>query len=416
MSRQTVFSYVMLLCALSVIPFARVSAQQPTIAQKHLGTDLVRLRDGTRLQGFIIERDANNGLTVAVERKWLESTYPQLAEQAIKREQHQLAASHKVLVERIETWRRERETDKTLVVALDYQLEDLQSRQKKKTQPTKFASLKLNDQQIASTTPASARNRQFAGVAFQHGLDDVTISSTVLLQRKLSEQGIDIQKTRVDLSAELPALAEESDKDWSVRQALFEHHYREPLEYQGTGTKFYKTGDEQDVMQVAADMMGSGNSIAQLGAELGLPEFKQFAKKPTSDWWKETCKQAEADGFRGVLIKRLDNKPLSGTATVSVHFFAMQSPSNWSEAFRANATKNAADVNQDQLDRLKDDPQVKKITQMASGLGFGDKLDTALRMGAATQLASEEAAAAFQHYLARYIDRLDRPPVVPTTG
>ncbi|GAB5403220.1 MAG: hypothetical protein Aurels2KO_14510 [Aureliella sp.] len=374
---------------------------------------MVRLRDGTRLWGFIIERDTTGGLTLAVERKWLESTYPQLGERAIEQERQQSAASLKALVDRIQVWRRERKTDETLIAALDLQLEDLQRSQTTTAKPTKFALLKLKEQQIASTMPASAHNRQIAGVAFQQGLDEVTTSSTVLLKRKLSQQGIDVTQTRVDLSAELPTLAEESDKDWKIRQALFEYHHREPLQYQGTGTKFYKSGEDQDVMQVATDLMGSGSSIAQLGAELGLPEFQQFAKPDDTRWWNDTCKQAEADGFCGVLIKRLQTQPLTGAATVSAHFFAKLSAGNWTEAFRATATKNTSEVKQNQLDRLKDDPQVKKITQMASGLGFalGDKLDTALRMGAATQLAMDEASATFQHYLVRYIDHLDRPRV-----
>lgn len=407
---------LLLLCVASSLPtnISRIHAQQPTVPQKHLGTDLVRLRDGTRLLGFVIGHNASGAITLAVERKWLQASYPELADSAAKQEREQSAAALKALQDRIETWRAERDQDEVLASALDRQLEDLRNRKTDKSPPTRFATLTFTAQQVASKTMASQKNRQIAGVVFQQGLQDVTTSSAILLERKLTDRGIDATKTLVDLTSELASHHAESDEDWRVRQALFEYHYREPLEYQGTGTKFYKSGDDQDIMQVAADLMGGGNSIAQLGAELGLPEFKQFAKQSDSQWWKETCEQAEADGFCGVLIKRLESQALSGAATVSVHFFAKQSAGQWKPAFRTTVVKRLSEVKQDQLDRLKEDPQVQKITQMTSSLGLslGDKLDTALRTGAATQLALEEASAAFQRHLVRYIDRLDTPPMV----
>lgn len=398
------------------------AAQQPTVPFKRLGMDAIRLStgdakshpgySGERLLGFIIGRDQQAKISLAVERKWLETTYPELAESKNTADKDSSAAAKQVLIDRIQVWMKERKKDGPLCLYLEEQINALETQG---TAPdSKFVVFRLAADQISSTKTASPENRHIAGIAFQNDLENVSTRSAALLEKELKSQGIDAKKSQVDLTHDLPAGSGESEGQWKVRQALIEHSYREPLEYQGTGNKFYKSGGDANLMQVASDMLGSGGgSIAQLGAELGLPEFRQATANQNA-WWENTCKAAEAAGFRGVLIKRLETKPLSASATVEVHFFAMQKPGSWVKVFRHSRSCNAAEVTEDQLQRLKQDPQVQSIETMTSGLGLslGGKLDQALRMGAATQTALSWASASFEQFLAKHLDRLDKPAIM----
>lgn len=414
-------------CALSITIGATIllcntaSAQQPTVPTKRLGVDSIRLQGsdsqsnpnyaGKRLLGFIIARDQQASIQLAVGRQWLQTTFPQLAESKQTRERKLREEAKRVLVERIGQWMQHRKEDGPLLAYLEDQLSTLKT--EKEEPAPKFFVFSLAKDQVKSVTMASPENRHVAGIAFQNDLENVTNRSAVSLRKELESRGVDVKKSQVDLSRELPADVEPLDR-WRVRQALVEYSYRLPLEYQGTGDKFYKSGSDTNPMQVANDLLGAGSgSIAQLGAELGLPEFKQLAGSQKS-WWKDTCKSAEADGFRGVLIKRLETKPLSARASVSVHFFALLKPGQWTEVFRHSKSCNLADVTEEQLQRLRQDPQVQNIEKLTKSLGLSldGKLDQAFRMGAATQTALSWASASFEHFLSKHLDRLDKPTII----
>ena len=76
-------------------------------------------------------------------------------------------------------------------------------------------------------------------------------------------------------------------------------------------------------------------------------------------------------------------------------------------------TANANNQSQERIDRIKEDPQVKQILGLTSqlGLGAGGQLDQALRQGAATEVAMQNASGDFYTFLSQHTRSLDGPPV-----
>lgn len=407
-------------CCIALLLFLGSSvsvAQQSLPPDKFRGLDLVRLTDGNSLVGFALGQDDSGKVEFAALRSWLEEHRPDALRKQVEIERDAIKHVRTVLIDRAKKWRSERSDDRRLVNFLNEQIAELEARPNKPAGGSLFTVYQLSAPEIRRLKIAPAKNRKIAGLAIQNGLRDVPYRSTVLLSRELEQRGIEIENQQVDLQGEVPRVALESIKQWRARQALLEYHYREPLDYQGTGTKFYKTGDAPSPLALMQDL-GGANSFAQLGAELGLPEFKQFERKQESDWWHSTCERAEDAGFRGVAMTRLGNLRDTSSAKVSQHFFARLEPGKWFEVFRAESIFKTADVTEDQLKRLRQDPQVEKIEQVAGSLGLplGDRLDAALRKGVATELALSRASAEFQHFLARYLDRIDEPKMPEVTS
>lgn len=399
-----------LVLGLQLLMMQGVFGQTASVPTSRLGVDRVGLTSGQRLLGFVLARPADGGLRVAVERAWLATAYPELSAQQSEAEGLQQAAARETLVTRMKAWMQERAGDAVLMRSLEAELEELDQLQTDSV--ATFHIFELAKQDYRSLKWAAPENRKIAGLAYQNKINNVNTTSVIVLARELEALGVDLETSSVDLTDQLPSVSSDSPQQWAARQALFEYQFREPLEYQGTGTDLFRTGEEQDVMAIAQQMMGgsSANAIMQLGADLGLPEFKRPAQD--ANWWKKTCAQAEQAGFRGVLIKRLQPAGMGNVAKVSGHFFAQLKPGDWFEVFQFTAASSLNEQSADRIAQLEEDPQVKQLKSLADSLGLGGgQLDRALRQGAATQNALEQVNEAFGRMLARYIENLDRPTI-----
>ncbi len=238
---------------------------------------------------------------------------------------------------------------------------------------------------------------------------------TSQLASRLDEIGVQPENEQVDLTDELPGLVRHSPRQWATRQALVEFALREPLEYQGTAQALVRTGQTVDAGALLGELLGggllgAGDPISQLGAELGLPEFTQ--KKPASDWWKPVTQAAERDGFRGVLITRLTQSLLSPVVQVDMVFYAKQSTGEWFQVTSMHTESNANQQSAEQLAALRQDPQVQAALTLLDSLGLAanTQLDQALRHGAATQQGLANARAQWNLFLQRHTRSLsDRP-------
>ena len=388
------------------------NGQLPQVEDSRLGVDAVRLVGGKRLYGFVLQQTPGEGLTMAVERAWLETTYPELYEQYAEREAEQRKALHATLVERIQDWIEQREGDRLLLGFLKRELAQIEQESDSEELPT-FFSVTIAAKDIRKVLIQEARRRHIAGLAYQHYIANVVQTPAGFLRRRLEEADVDVTKEQVNLLDRMPKFQHESSRQWAARQALVEYELREPLEYQGTGTLFTRVGDEPDPQALIAQMLGGNttDTLSQLGAELGLPEFKKPAE-PT-DWWKKVTKEAEKDGFRGVLVLRLIQNLLSPEVVVEAHFYAQEAPGKWFEGTNIRASSNANHQPAEALERIKQDPQVAKVVETLSSLGIqaGDRIDQAIRHGAATSSAMSQASGSFHSFLRRYTTSLRTPPV-----
>jgi len=398
--------------ALALITSSAALAQLPKIEDSQLGVDRIELSSGPRIYGFVLQRMPDGGATVAVERAWLQTTHPKLADEWLAAQAASQQTALDELLVRMDEWIAEHANQARFQRFLQLEREQLAEKPAVAVDSL-FLTRELAASDIRKLTLQPAHRRQIAGIAYQHRLPNVVLTPTSALLRQLSELKLDPSQEPVDLSADLPAIPTQSPRQWAARQALVEFQMLEPLEYQGTGTQLFRKGAAIDPQALIGQMLGGGggDAISRLGAELGLPEFKAPAER--ADWWHGVTAEAERDGFRGVLITRLDQNLLSTKVAVEANFFAREQPGQWFlvRTFRAETDATAQPA--EQMERLRTDPQIAALINTLDSLGLGAQaqFDRALQHGAATQVAMQEAQAQFTQFTEQQLRSLAGQPI-----
>ncbi len=388
------------------------AAQLPTVADSRLGVDRVRLTSGESLYGFILQIEPNQSLTLAVERSWLASTYPQLSQRMTVAEKEMSAAAKQQLLERILAWLDEvGQKPGVLTGLLQSELARLQIPSEQRT--TLFVRIELPLADVREKTLQPAQRRQIAGLAWQHGLANPTTTPVTTLARQLHELGVDVAKEKVDLADQIVS-GPLTDKQWATRQALIEYRVEDAVEYQGTGSTFVRKNGAADTTSLLTQMLSGAGSdegmLKQLGAELGLPEFGQLAAR--DDWSAKVTQVVEREGHRAVRITRLTQSLLSPLVQIETCFLAMEKPGAWFEVAKFTAEVDANTVPVERCELIKSDPQVKQLLETLAALGLPidqARIDQAIRHGAAAQEAVLKADTQFQEFLALTKDKLDAP-------
>lgn len=388
-------------------------AQQPSVAVSRLGVDRVRLTSGETLYGFILQIDPNQTLVLAVEREWLTQSYPQFSERVTAAEKAKTEAAKQQLLMRTQTWLDEvGQKPSVLKGILQAELDRLQKPANPTVEPL-FVRIELPLTEVREKTQQPAQRRQIAGLAWQHGLANPTTTPTTTLARQLAELGVDVANEKVNLADQV-AGGLSSEKQWATRRALVEYRFDEAVEYQGTGSTFVRQNGAADVGSLLTQMLGGAFNddglLSQLGAELGLSEFRQPAAR--DEWYAKVTQAVERDGYHAVRITRLNQSLLSPLVRVETYFFAMEKPGVWFEVAKFSAETNANTIPSERTDLIKSDPQVKQVLETLTGLGLPidqARVDQALRHGAAAQEAAKKADKQFQEFLGLTKEKLDAP-------
>lgn len=390
-------------------------AQLPQVVDSRLGVDVVKVDGGKRLYGFVLEKRADQSILFSVERQWLQATHPQLFEEFTGLERERFEALRQQRIKRIEAWIASRPDDRGLLAFLEHELSRFDEQVPDDLNKKKFITFDLKPTRYRELVNQPPDRRKIAGLAFQNDLDAVTTTPVSQLKKQLLEMEVDIENEVVDLSNEVVVVVSESDRQWAARKAIVEHTLRKQLEFQGSGSMLIRKTDKPDMTALLSQVLGGGlgeDPISQLGAELGLPEFKK-PKEQSDGWWKHATEEAERDGFCGVSIIRLNQNMLSTTVTVEAYFFAFEKPGVWFQVAKFAGQSNTTEQTEEQLKRLQDDPQVKSVMDTLKGLGLGgqETIDQALRHGAATQKALQDATGQLNAFISRNSRELDSPPV-----
>lgn len=401
--------------AVMLVSVSTAFSQLPQVVDSRLGVDSVKIDGGKRLYGFLLEQRADNSITFAVERKWLETTYPQLFTEFTGLERECSEKLRHQRIERIETWRESRPDDRGLIGLLEHELARFDQMVPEDLGKKKFVAFELKPARYREIFSQPADRRKIAGLAFQNNLEAVTTTPVSQLKKLLEELGVDVDAEIVDLSSDVESVVAESDRQWAARKALVEHTLRKPIEFQGTAGMLIRKTDAPDLTTLLSQVLGGGlgdDPISQLGAELGLPEFKK-PKEQLDGWWKRATEEAERDGYCGVSITRLNQSMLSPDVVVEAYFFAMEKPGSWFQVVKFVGKANAAEQTAEQMKRIQEDPQVKTVLDTVKGLGIGGQgaLDQALRHGAATQKALQDATGLLNAFISRNSRELDSPPI-----
>ena len=234
------------------------------MSDSRLGVDALRLNNRRRLYGFAIGRVEEGGqrkLKFAVERKWLENTYPSLYRATGDDERSIQKKASELFQSRVEQWIEDRKDEVGFANMLRLELQEFEQ-QTSKDQSEKvdrqFCVLVFTTDEIRELRMADTSARKVAGIAYMQGLEDVAITPASILRKRLEALEVDLKQITVDLTQQLPRVEESSSKQWAAKKALYEYQYREPLEYQGTGSMLLRKSQEQaDIGQLLQSLLSS---------------------------------------------------------------------------------------------------------------------------------------------------------------
>lgn len=426
---RLIISYSLLACALTFLSMmATTSTSFAQSALKKLVVDEVKIVSGKRLYGIITEQSKNE-LTLFVERDWFKSSHPALYAKHLKQENDSESKNRLIHLKRLEQWKRQRMLEPSIAELVDEEVLRLKAENEgrpdnKKPTPTRFTVIRLKKNEITNLKIQSTNNHQIAGAAWKHNVNRVSSRTPNALLRELEKLNVDYTKEEIDFSNDVPISELATDEQWRARVAVFEHVLLEPCEFQGVGNNLVRIDrnnpnqDAAAMLQLFAGNLGGGSlglfgggALDDLMKELNL-DGGPGEKAADSNWWRKAAEAAKKDGFRGVKVTRMISSLANPIVKVETWFIAeVETDEPWNRVFVGHGSFNRDHVEAAEVERIKADPQVQQLINVLDGfkLGNSNRLQTALRHGAATDLAMKKSESEFQLLLDRYTEFTDRP-------
>ena len=263
--------------------------------------------------------------------------------------------------------------------------------------------------------------RQLALIALQHRVPDVESLTVSDLQSRLTDLDVDADNVTIDPSGLLDDVQPQNDREWAARRALYEYQFLKRLDFQGTGNYVVQTGEDapppnlSELIQGIVDQQTS-NALGDLLDEpifTGLDFGGLGVKKPTNGWMTKATRTADKLGIRGLRVTRMTPDVRRRETLVEDRFLAKMPDGTWETIWTVRKTQLARDADQSDLDRIKQDPQLKEVLKLVEGLGLGQggQLDLALQFGAATMNAQQATDDAFYEFRDKYSQQLAGPPL-----
>lgn len=403
---------LMAVASVSTLPAA---PPKPTGGANH-AVDVVSLKSGRHLRGLIAGRDANVSMAIIVSREWLQTANPMYAAEGLAANQDRCRTAWTETRDRIAERLKSPPDSPQLVFFLKQELERIkQSLANRDVPEPDFLWFDLPTETIAKVTVTTPEQRRVCLYGWSEGIAHVETRDTVSLTKELSAKGVKMEGSGPDLSDRLSARPQSAD-EWSARMALVEYALGTPVDFQGMGDTFARTGEGQPINlgDVLPKILQQ-----QLGSLLKeLTNEGQFAAKPQADsgWLKSVIGKAELAKSKGFRVTRLDIDVTQMQVAVETRFVGQLSTGKWQTIWRESMTEDAAKARPAAERRIDQDPQLKTVIESLKSLGLADArtLQQAIRVGAATMAAQQSADAAFGEFRDRYTRRLDGPPLLLT--
>ncbi len=386
------------------------AAQTPPIPNSRRGVDSVTV-NGSTYYGFVLERTKQR-VTIAVERSWLVTTYPDQADTFREQEISHLKPIVAQYTERIDKWIAERQDEVELIRFLEMEKERIVAENSDPgIDDKRFIQLRFKKKEAKKVSVQPDKRRKIAAVAMKYQLKNIAGRATRDLKDELESIDVELDLEVVNFTTDLAA-AVLTDREWNIRKSMVELTVLGELEYQGQGDLLIKKSEKPDVSALLANMMSSArnDSISRIGRELGIPEFSNGAAATPKDWRRTVTEAADNEGYRSILVKRILSNANPNQVDVESVFFAKTDKSKWEIIKRVAKSAKLSDQADDDLVKIRDDPQIQSLLKTLGGLGLGNDaslLDTAVRKGAATQAALMAADQEMDDFLGANTQYLD---------
>ncbi len=408
------------------------------VPQADLAVDQVALKGGPRLLGSVLGREADGALAFAVGREWLKKNHAKYFEKALPEETAETKAAFVELRDRIAAWRRERAPEIENQNAFDFFLKKESERVEQALKAINagayeenapFMVLDLALAKIDRVVNQPPQRKQVALTAWRERLPDVETRSATSLTQELKKLKVDLVDD-YDFLLDLLPPRRQNDSAWAARKAIVEYQFLKPLDFQGRGELVLKAGEQinaANAAQLFGDLLKSlgGNSLSDLlgpglgpaAGQGGGPVAGNGGKKPTparpaiAGWLSSASKAAEADKITGFRMTRSQEDLAAKRVTVETRFAARMPDGTWKTVWQRDVQADAAKVRADVEQQIMQDPQIKSVLELVKTIGLGgdEQIKMAVRFGAATQEAQQQADTRFFEFRDRHLHRLDGP-------
>lgn len=396
-------------------PFVDAAAPNSRRELEKLSVDSLTLQDGPRLLGLIVNRDEDGNVTMAVQRSWLKQHEPAYYRQLEEDEQQKLAAEKTGLPQRIRDWQAARAGSGELIRYLAKELERLE-KQADAAEPKPESQLLLLTfpaEKVRRMIPHPKDHRQITMWAWQKQLVNVETRTARSLSRELEKAKVDLETPAGSFADRLPVLPDDG-RQWRARRAIIEYSLHKRLDFQGRGDLLFRTGEDQPVADAGQLLAGALKSQLEkeLADLLGTPGGKPAAAKDELAAAKNIAEREDITGFR---VTQVAEDLRGKRVEVTSRFLAQMPDGKWETIWRfrelADATKKRPDLEK----RIAQDPQIQKALGLVEKLAGNQPIsvtETAIKFGAATMEAQQNADDAFFEFQQKYDQRTDGPPLL----
>lgn len=390
----------MLVVALLFVTWNSSVAAEVPLRQRVV--DVFVLQNGTRLFGTLLTTKGSKDVEILIRGAWLRAHFPELLteleEQDVPTENPSQNEIVTLLTEHLKQLRASGDTAEERIGYLTERLENLR-RASDQHEPHKadIIILSLPAQLIRRQLLQNAQRRRLAGLAILNQINDCEEQSAADVQRQL--QQIPLSQLRQDLPGKTPNDAQlqfhrlllNADRIFGKTCRLILQSGRYVAEDNASGA---------DLQLLAAQML-TGQIQSQL-QELLSEDFTKpaganansaAAAKPSAQLDPRAAAIANQQRADVVEVTEMQVTPASGAASVRISvYYQLPKDLKWRLITHVDGQATTSDISEAQQQRIADDPRVKQITQLFSGLGTGGRdLTSAISAGACVEVAQKRA-------------------------
>ena len=375
------------------------AAEPPKPRQERRDTtaDAATLADGSTVLGEYVDVTPNGGILMIVRRDWAKANQASRIERWEKTEKTVVAPAITKRLQRMETWKRDRETGKIPDDAGAKQLTDWIDKEIERwkrpdaVHASPLMLVKLGRDELRRLDRATKGDARFLRTAWIAKYRDPEDSSREDLMASIAGRGFDLKVLPVpSIDAMLPP-ASISEQNWQTRRAATELRYDPGLRFISYGGMVNPEPVDGQPADASTVLVAARSAISQL-----------LGENPEDPVQKTFAKVAET-GRVGAVVTELIIEPDLASVSVEMTLWVKSPEGGWSRSGSRKVTVAAAEVANQEGNALAQDPQISAVFKIAESLGLGDigqdLKQKSLNIGAATKKALGQARELASHDL-----------------
>ena len=354
---------------------------------------------------------------MAVSREWLRQSDPKALASVEADESRTRLAALKQLGERIKQELAKIPEDSGVAVFLRTEAKRVENLRNENApaEPPQFVWLELPKKRIAKVVPTTSERKQVAGWSWYEKLANVETRDAEDLERELRAKRIDPTQAVPDLSERVPVRMQD-EREWSARMALVADALGNPMRFEGTSDYLVRARRSRNANNVAVGVAKNfaDSTEARLKQMLEDGPAASTASKSPDAWLAPAIKEAEEEKARAFRATTLDIRIEPREVTVRSAFVVQPGNGKWEIVWSDRDTEDGTQARPAAEAAIASDPQLRSALRIFKAFGANggnDRIPTAIRFGAATQVAQQVVDQRFSRFQEPFLRQLDGPPL-----